>query len=207
MLSKYFTKEIDLQCLLYCNIQCNITAEEAAEKLIRILLATPIESINNILKDASEREAVTAENIPQFSDIAIALFHVPTVLADQNRPLSYEEMGQLILGGDKNATADKKYGENHGKLAALLDLAIISKDSNSATISSSVLGKQFAKLTNDEQFDIASKLVYRIPIIQNAILCTDANESIESDLSILAPSTRARRISNVRELLALAKQE
>ena len=206
LLLKYLTKEIDLQCLSYSNSECDIDPYEAASTLVKVLLETPLIAFKNALASAQERENVTAENIPQYSDLAAAMYYVPLVLNNAPSPMTYEELGKKLLQGEKNSVANKKYGENHSKMAALLDLAVISKDSSSATVSISVLGKVFCSLAEPEKDDLLTKLCYRIPIIQNAILSKDSQASLQQDMLCLANSTRSRRLSNVKDLLSFTTQ-
>ncbi len=207
LLIKYFTKEIDLQCLTYENSECSLNATQAAKQLIDNLLDISVDALAQLIKSAENREMVTAENIPQFSDLATAMYLVPNVLNKISQPITYAEMGQRILRGEKNDVADKKYGENHGKVAALLDLAVVSKDSVSATIKTSVLGIIFDSLSKEQKDELLSRLCLRIPIVQNAICSDDMEETLKADMSILSHTTYIRRLSNVKDLIAFAKQE
>ena len=207
LIEKYFSKEIDLQCLKYENSECGDNPIIFAKQLVHILLSVSVADIINVIKNISDREDVTAENIPQFSDLATAMYLVPKVLNESNLPITYAEMGRAILGGDKNDIADKKYGENHGKLAALLDLAVVSKDSVSATIYKSVLGEVFCTLSSQEKDDLLTRLCLRIPIVQNAICSNNEELSIQNDMSILSATTRTRRMSNVKDLINFVKQQ
>ena len=207
LLRKYFSKEIDLQCLRYCNSECDQNGETLAKQFIQILLKTSVSKIVEIIRSTKSRESVTAENIPQFSDLATAMYLVPKVLCETHAPISYAKMGRAILGGEKNDIADKKYGENHGKLAALLDLAVVSKDSVSATIYQSVLGEAFCSLSMQEKDEILTRLCLRIPIIQNAMCSNDEELSLQNDMAILSATTRTRRMSNVRDLINFVKQQ
>ncbi len=207
LLSKYFSKEIDLQCLTYENSECGQKAEIIAQQFVRVLLKTSVQEIIDIIKNIKDKESVSAENIPQFSDLATAMYLVPKVLNETNAPITYAEMGRAILSGEKNDIADKKYGENHGKLAALLDLATVSKDSVSATIYKSILGVIFCSLSSQEKDELLTRLCLRIPIIQNTICSNDEELSLQHDMSILSATTRTRRMSNVKDLISFVKQQ
>lgn len=204
LIEKYLTKEIDLQCLLYENAECISDIETIVKKLIDILLNTSIPKIKEILKNSTFKENVTPENIPQFSDMA-NIYLVPVVLKKCNKPISYEQLGKELLNGDKKIGADKKFGENHGKLTTLLDLACVSKENNNAKIGCSILGNEFLKLSDTQKDKLIARLCCRIPIVQNALTSDDEELSINKDMKILAKSTRARRLSNVKAVLGFAK--
>ncbi len=204
MLKLYLTKEIDIQCLTYENEECSISKEEVANILIKILIETPISTIIELLKASNNREPVTAENIPQFSDIANAIYGVLNVLYQENKVMTYSELGQVLSYGNKNNIADRKYGENQGKLAALLDLAVITKDDHSAIIKSSVMGQAITQLEEDSRNTAIQKLCFRIPIVQNAVLSSDVYNTICKDMVVIAASTRKRRLNNVKTLTDFA---
>ena len=157
------------------------------------------------MKKIPNKEKIAPDNIPQFSDLATAMYFVPEVLKKSGVALGYAEIGEKLLSNEKNSVANKKYGENHSKLSALLDLAVVSKESSSATVSLSVLGNAFCNLTNSEKDDLLIKLCYRIPIIQSAICADSSEESLLEDMKCLASTTKTRRLSNVRALLDFAK--
>ena len=204
LLEKYLSKQIDLQCLSYPNAECRCNIDEITKKFVKIILSTPLDIFSEIVKKISNREKVVPDNIPQFSDMATAMYYVPEVLKKAGTGLGYAEIGEKLLSNEKNNIANKKYGENHSKLAAMLDLAVVSKDSSSAVVSLSILGGAFCNLTSDEKDDILAKLCYRIPIIQKAICADDAEESLLCDMQCLASTTKLRRLCNVRSLLEFA---
>ena len=204
LLEKYLSKQIDLQCLSYQNAECNEDRDEIINKFLKILLQTPKQDFEKIVKRISNKEKVAPDNIPQFSDLAIAMYYVPEVLKNAESPMEYAEIGAKLLSNEKNDIANKKYGENHSKLAALLDLAVVSKESSSAIVSLSNLGNAFCKLSNEEKDDLLSKLCYRIPIVQNAICAENIEDSLLDDMKCLASTTKTRRLSNVRALVEFA---
>ena len=91
---------------------------------------------------------------------------------------------------------EAKYGENHSKIAALMDLAVIGETGKRSTVYTSVLGKEFYKLEENIKVDLAKRLLLRIPIIQNAFK-NQSLEQIDKDLDILSSTTKKRRRSNV----------
>ena len=118
--------------------------------------------------------------------------------------MSFEELGyylgQLHDNMKDGSVAQKKYGENHAKLATLLDLACISKNGNQSRIYTSVLGRRFYHLSADKKKDLIKKLCLRIPIIQS-VFKTGSVLQIYEEMKILSASTQNRRRSNVENVL------
>ena len=99
----------------------------------------------------------------------------------------------------------KKYGENHSKLAALLDLTIINKSGHNSYINISDLGKQFYKLNDEEKYDVLIKLLLRVPIIRNCVLSNFDYNTIANDIKILSKTTQKRRKTNIIEMVNMVK--
>lgn len=105
----------------------------------------------------------------------------------------------------KKEVAHKKYGETHGKLATLLDLANVVRKSE-LQVEQTVFGNYFIELDKDARRAMAARLCLRIPVIQQ-LLC-DAREQpvvIEEYLKPCAESTKRRRAPNIETLLDLIR--
>lgn len=202
-LKLYFEKEIDLQCLTYGNSECT-DKETVADRLIQILLKYSLEEIVSIIAGSENLEPVSKDNIPQYSDLKDAFYEVNKILVESDAIMTFEELGyylgQLHKDMKDGPVAQKKYGENHAKLAALLDLACISKKGNRSNIYSSVFGYRFYKLSDVEKKDLIKKLCLRIPIIQR-VFKTGSIKQINEEIKILSASTQNRRRSNVENVL------
>ncbi len=205
LIQAYLTKQVDLECLRYRNADCDIKPIEVAKVISNVLLETPLEELISILKDIANYEKPNAENIIQFSSLEHALINVPEILnmfTDTSEVLNFEKIGFYLerseIGAKLNSvTAMKKYGENHAKMAALVDLAVVSKTDSRAEVTLSEFGKYFVTLEKNRQKELALKLCLRIPIIQNYFLNGRNREQIEKDLSVLSKTTQNRRRSNV----------
>lgn len=199
----YFEKEIDLQCLTYGNSECT-ESEAIADRLIEILLKYSINEIVEIIANSDNLEKVSKDTIPQYSDLNDAFYEVNKILVDSDSSMSFEELGyylgQLHDNMKDGSVAQKKYGENHAKLATLLDLACISKNGNQSRIYTSVLGRRFYHLSADKKKDLIKKLCLRIPIIQS-VFKTGSVLQIYEEMKILSASTQNRRRSNVENVL------
>lgn len=210
ILTAYFTKEIDLECLRYTNAECHVSSSHIAKMLSDLINMTSVEEIIKLIGDSSDREPVTKDNIPQYSQLSDALYKVSKILHDCGKKLSFDDIGYYLTRGNtnykQNLIANKKYGENHAKLAALLDLVLVDKTSLRAQISLSEFGKHFSLLPYAEQKELAYKLCLRIPIIQDYFISNGSEAKLDKDLNILSPETKKRRRSNVINVVKLVSE-
>ncbi len=201
LLKAYFTKEIDLECLRYTNTECQCSSQAAAAFLANTINDTTVQQIISLLECCNDREPVTKENIPQYSSLTVGLFAVMKILRDTGVSMSFQEIGYYLTREDssckQNEIANKKYGENHSKLSALLDLVLIDKADSRAHASLSEFGKYLSGLSDKEQENFTYKLCLRIPIIQNYFLSEAPLDTLDRDLKILSRETQKRRRSNV----------
>lgn len=202
-LKLYFEKEIDLQCLSYKNSEC-IDKDAIAKRLIQILLKYSLEDIIDIIINSENLETVDKDNIPQYSDLRDSFYEVNKILVQSDMKMTFEELGFYLARQHNDLkeglVAQKKYGENHAKLATLLDLACITKNGNKAHIFSSVLGSNFYHLSETEKKELIKRLCLRIPIIQSVFKAGSVKQ-IDEEIKILSASTQNRRRSNVINVL------
>ena len=158
----YFEKEIDFQCLVYKNSECTNT-EIIVKRFIEILLKYSVEEIVDIICKAKKLEEVSKDNIPQYSSLNDAMFNVNQILVQSEESMSFEDLGyylgKLHSEEESNTVAQKKYGENHSKMATLMDLAVIGKRGNKSTVYVSVLGKEFYKMEENTKNELARKSI------------------------------------------------
>ena len=69
------------------------------------------------------------------------------------------------------------------------------------------MGKVFLKLNVSDREKLLERLCLRIPIIQNALIRKDINESIDQDILVLSKSTQNRRKEGVRDILKFVQSE
>jgi hypothetical protein len=207
---RYFQKEMDLQCLSYTDIACVRYSEEIlADWFCEKLLIMTISEVFEIVRYNPSLEDVLPSNIPQFSNIADAYIEAPNILGLSGQSMTYDELGTYLDNGkEKNEVARRKYGENHSKLAALLDLVVITAPSNSYKVALSVLGEAFNKRNSIEKKRLAARLLLRVPIIQKMLINALTSEiDIEDELSCLAVQTKKRRKPNIVSLLQFISDE
>ena len=195
----YYEKEIDFQCLTYANSEC-ADIDVIVECFVKVLLSYDLEEIIDIICSSDNLEAVTKDNIPQYSSMDDALYEVNRILVKAEKEMTFEKLGEILEAKRGENTANlialKKYGENHAKLATLIDLAVIEKKGNRSNVEVSVLGKRFYALDEISKKELVRRLLLRIPIVQNAFK-ENKIEQIDTDMEILSVTTKKRRRSNV----------
>ena len=102
-----------------------------------------------------------------------------------------------------SAFLQRKYGENHAKFATQLDLAVVSVVDSTYLIRPSIFGRSYNKISDiSQKKELAAKLMFRIPIIQELFI--DAEENfvfIEDYLKPLSKTTQTRRRSNISDIV------
>lgn len=207
---KYFQKEMDLQCLSYPEIACvNYSKEILADWFCGKLLYMTLSEVIDTVRTNACLEDVLPCNIPQFSNLADAYMETPNILSISGQSMSFDELGTYLDNGkDKNKVAQRKYGENHSKMATLLDLAVITAPCNSYKVALSVFGVAFNKRNSLEKKKLAARLLFRVPIIQRLLIKAFSSEiNIEDELSCLSVQTKKRRKPNVISLLQFISNE
>lgn len=137
--------------------------------------------------------------IPQFGKISTVI-KVPDYFAKHSHICAdYAQLG-FYLKQDVHASleANIKFGENHGKTAALLGII----NCNKSRFEPSVFTSFFSNLTPEDKEQIIFKLLFRIPIIQ--ILLNQAKDhpfNGYSPMNHLSKSTRQRRAANIKAIL------
>lgn len=203
---KYFSQEVDLQCLTYIDSTCS--KQKDAEAISDWFCHQLIENLTwdnlyEIIKQRKNPEPITQANITQYSNLEDAILQVPYHIYEGGRDLTYVKMGYFLDGKNKNDIAKRKYGENHAKFATQLDLAVVSVVDSTYLIRPSIFGRSYNKISDiSQKKELAAKLMFRIPIIQELFI--DAEEKfvfIEDYLKPLSKTTQTRRRSNISEMV------
>ena len=207
---RYFQKEMDLQCLTYTDIACvKYSKEILADWFCKKLLDITISEVFEVVRNNPSLENVLPSNIPQFSSFADVYIETPKILGLSGQAMTYDELGiYLDNGKEKNKVAQRKYGENHSKLAALLDLAVITAPNNSYKVTLSVFGIAFNNRNDYEKKKLAARLLLKVPIIQKILIGAISSEiDIEVELSCLSGQTKKRRKPNIVSLIQFISDE
>lgn len=181
---------------------------KAVNILISSLMNVSIQQLRSEFKSCKDLKIIEKSNIPQFSNFATAAVCVPEVLVRSKTVLSYKELGAELSPDSKSKYAMEKYGENHGKLAALLGLAEIKKGAGCNKFIPSALSNRYCQMAQCDKMVLLTRLCYRIPFVQHAVVTDNPEQFVSDSLrTLLAPSTFNRRISNAQEILAFALEK
>lgn len=207
LIKLYFTKEIDLLCLEYMNAECSDEMAEIVEYMYELIKRTKINDIIRLIK-YEERENITKDNIPQYSDIKLGYLKLFEVLKQlDNHEGEFEDIGYYLYEEDvrdqKSKFAKQKYGENHAKLACLLDLVQIGKKGIRSVVRINKFGEMFNEDNQINKEEMFAKLSLRVPIIQNRVLGNDNMDNIFEGMEVLSKKTSERRRSNVETMVKL----
>lgn len=195
----YFDKSLDI---VWAEQFSEDDYEQAAYQLFDVIKSTPINEIFEYLLASNYEEPITPENIPQYSsldDVGGCAF----LLKMLGEVSSYNDLGVYLHPNTrKDECAHKKYGENHGKTAALLDLGYVVKSADMTGFRGTYFDKVFDSLSDDDKRTMQAKLALRIPIIRRMLIDADKGEVIMGDyMDSLSDSTKKRRKPNVSKLL------
>jgi hypothetical protein len=145
---------------------------------------------------------ITAEMVPQFSNFKDGTNEVVEILTKQGNPgLTFVQLGILLEGPGKTDMAYRKYGENHSKLAELLDLVTIS-NTRPRKIYLTSLGEMYHKVDNKNRIEIIKTQIFRMHLVRYIIMnYNNSLFNLSGDLQTsLKESTTDRRMSNIKAL-------
>lgn len=195
-LKAYYSGKLDFLCLLTKkHPSCVVQIQGVAQKVIEIINRTSFDKIIKII-DSTEPRIITPSEIPQYSSFEEAIDRGLSNLSLQS--YNYIDFGEIFPNRTSQTTISKqKYGENHGKLLSLMDLAWINTEKHPYEICISPIGKQiYANPTLLQS--LIPKLLLKIPIIQNIVRDSKTNEiELDDYLSILKKTTTNRRRTNI----------
>ena len=171
-----------------------------------ILLDISNKSVYDLLKSIIEKNkiGISSRNIPQFSNLLDGSSHLIKILEQcGNYGPTFMTLGQYLTGKDKKKGAYIKYGENHTKLAASLEMVWILKENNASTIYLTKLGEALNTYGEDQIISYTGKLALRIPIIREILKGTlNGKVNIEQYMRpYLSSSTTLRRKPNIKTLI------
>ena len=175
----------------------------STEELIyvcKFLLNIPI---SNFIYCIDENKTCSTDMIIQYSNLEHAILDVPRVLKFNNKPLTFAELGKIIINA-KEEGACKKYGENHAKLASELSMVILEKK-NSTYVSNTSFGNFSVSLSEKDRRELVKRLAIRNEFIQKLIYLAKKGMVYYMDIAMetLSESTAIRRKSNVRQIVNL----
>lgn len=172
-----------------------------AEVLLSLIGKYKVSDIISLLRDGFTPYPIAAKDIPQFSSFDVCFYNVVSCLVESGyNQVSFDRMGFLLREEPRNAVADKKYGENQAKTAALMGLCEVNRGTG---ITLSAIGSAFYKLPREQQQAIMPHLCLYIPMMQNRFVSPVGEELIPQMMAILSVSTQKRRYPNVRDIVSI----
>ena len=170
-----------------------------ARKVLDELKALSIDEILSIIDCNCYGDVADVKHIPQFGKTETIAKVTCYFVAQGQCCADYPQMG-FYLKQDVNATlvANTKFGENHGKAAAILGIAACVDK----RIVPSALTKAFCSMGEREQEEVLNKLLFRVPVVQ-IILKAASNQKVNgyAPMEQLKESTRHRRGQNIKAIL------
>ena len=180
-----------------------INDNNKSELLLKVLQRHSCAEILELIKEESVLFKIDKKDIPQFSDFKDAYYNVPFRLANCGlKDVDYLRMGYMLRVEKRKDVADKKYGENHIKTAALMGLCNFVKCK--ANVNN--FGNLFIQLSESERKDILPKICLYILFINNFFKKGGTDEVREEMLGILSVTTQNRRRSNVNTIIETIKR-
>ena len=204
LLQSYFDKDLDIAWAESYGNQ-DYTAEE--DLLFDTIMGTPLDDIFDIVSSSGYSEPIGPENIPQYSSLD-SLADVAFVLSMLGETVTMENLGCELMPNRRGDTgANRKYGENHGKLASMLDLATYERNATSNGFKGTHFSQRYVDLTTDEKKQAIARLSFRIPIIRQMLVdARDGEVSLGDYMVTLSESTKKRRRPNVMKIIDLIKE-
>jgi len=203
LIRMFYRHEFSFTCLEPYLKLCAPSPREAAQIIFKILKNYSVSELILILKESFEPFPIEAKDIPQFSSFDDCYIRVPSDLLNSGyESVNFDKMGYFLREEPRKIGADKKYGENHAKTAALMGLCEIKRK---VGITTTPLGIVFDSLSKEEKEDLKPKLCLYIPLMQNYFVQGCDDRIIKDSMAILSLSTQKRRASNVKCLINIVK--
>lgn len=203
ILAAYYDKDLDI---VWARAFSGKDYSDETELVFDTICTTSLEEIFAIIAKSDYSEPLTPENIPQFSSIDDVLrCAYPLRLLGDNELVSFDAMGMYLSPDDRKVvSAHRKYGENHGKTASLLDLAYIEKNARKTGFKETPFDEPFDALSSEDKYRMIARLALRIPIVRQMLVnARDHDVTMGDYLETLSTSTQKRRRSNISKLLDL----
>ncbi len=166
----------------------------------RVLQQIPLEQFIDCICRLHPKHDFCKSDVPIFSDFEKSVIRVPELLEFAEHGLTFDELGYQLMGCAKEA-AQKKYGENQGKIAELCGLAEIGvQKPRKVTLTS--WGKYLVSISMETKMTVLRKMILRNAYLQCLISKAASGPVLYTDtVSCLAPSNQGRRRGNVRYLM------
>jgi len=170
------------------------------DKAYQVIRSTPLSDFIQGISSLPYDHQITAPEILQYSSFRDGVVRIPELLQFYPNGENFINLGYQMVGAP-NEAANRKYGENHARLAEALSLATISA-SKPRFAMISAWGRYLLRYSFEEKLDIYKKLLLREYYLQTLITkAMNGQVSYFSVVSFLSESTALRRRSNTHHIL------
>ena len=204
LLSLFYSHKLHVDEACMSHHEPSMAMMHLCSDIVKCLKMFSLEEIIEIVKPLHVPFPIDQPDIPQFSDFSLAVYRTPYLAYASNcYNIPYKDMGYMLLQGARREVAYQKYGENQSKTAAMLGLCSIMR----GKVNVSYLGVYFCNLSDEEQKLLLPKLMLYVPIVQNYFLAGRNESLLEEYLSLLADTTRKRRIGNLNTMIQIVEKQ
>lgn len=188
--------------------------EALADWFIEAVRHVQLSVLSEALTGQTYRLHECAENVPQLSSFEASTLGILDLLATAEGPLTYTKIGYQLLQRmpGRSVVAQKKYGENAAKFAAVLGLVEIGRgfvpeESNYMGVRLTAIGQAVQRARGDRN-EIIARLLLKSALFRD-LVCTSLNKHVETFSSVvgeLSESTQMRRASAFSAMLDVYRQ-
>lgn len=170
------------------------------EKAYSVLQSIPLERFIDCIFRVRPKKNFDKSDVPIFSNFERSVIRVPELLAFAPEGLTFSELGYQLMKCT-NDVAQKKYGENQSKLAAICSVTEIGM-ARPRMVKLTSFGKYLVTQPTDEKFQIFKRMLLRNAYLQDLVWKAKQGPiSYKETVTCLAPSNQKRRGSNVHYLM------
>ena len=181
-------------------------SNEELALIFAVLKMVPIEDFFHVVKIDNKERELTPADIPCFSTLKNGASRLNELLEFEPDGFTFSEAGYQLINAIK-PIAQIKYGENHSKLAAMMNLVVISTNRPSI-VKATPWGKYLTRYNWHAKKDVLRKLLLRNicikTIISNAL---NGSASYQNIVKALSKSTAIRRRTSVKCLIKFVLSE
>lgn len=172
--------------------------QQELQAAYEVLQTAPLSTFLDELSRFEEPPELQPADVPMYSRLEHGICRVSEILEFSPEGLTYEELGYMLIQPVR-PLAKYKYGECHGKLAAMLRLATLT--SKPVRVCPTAFGSFLTRFELDEKRETLKKLMLRTRIVQALLVrAIDGPVSYPDLIPFFTPVTMARRRPNVKAM-------
>ena len=176
------------------------TNTQAHESAFNLLDSIPIERFLNVIAGIDIPRTLIPADVPCFSTFDNGAARLNELLEFEPSGLTFSDAGYQLMNSVKIG-ARTKYGENHSKLAAIMDLVTISDD-KPVIVRATPWGSFLTRYDLKKKHDVLQKLILRDLCVKTIVKSAlNGPASYRDTTTALSASTALRRRANVKCLV------